>query len=202
MTHTEFGRRIKSNDSKGTDHGVAAPVLFFGAALNTSPSAVVGTPHPVPGMIGTSPELPPNEPTVADDVPMQFDYRQVYTSVMQDWLCMSKAQADAVLGREYQKLPIFATTQLSTPKFDNSSFLTVYPNPVSNNQINIRFATSLNDNIAVAVYNIQGAKVFDSKFAVSGSTLNFSINNRLSSGTYILEVVTNGARHTEKLLIL
>jgi uncharacterized protein (DUF1501 family) len=203
MTHTEFGRRIKSNDSKGTDHGVAAPVLLFGAGLNTGSSAVLNEVQTATGMIGASPTLPPNEPTVADDVPMQFDYRQVYTSIMQDWLCMSKAQADAALGKSYTKLPIFASTQLSTPKFDNnSSFLTIYPNPVSNNQINIRFATSLNDNIAVAVYNIQGVKVFDSKFVVNGNTLNFSINNRLSSGTYILEVVTNGASHTEKLLIL
>ncbi|HEX8575887.1 MAG TPA: DUF1501 domain-containing protein [Flavobacterium sp.] len=201
MTHSEFGRRVVSNDSRGTDHGTAAPVLFFGAALNTSPSAVAGTAHPIPGMIGTSPDLPANA-TVDDEVPMQFDYRQVYSSIMQDWLCMSEAQATAALGRPYAKLPIFASTQLSTPKFDNSSFLTIYPNPVSNNQINIKFATYLNDNIAVAVYNIQGVKVFDSKFVVNGSTLNFSINNRLSSGTYILEVITNGARHTEKLLIL
>lgn len=33
MTFSEFGRRIKSNASVGTDHGTAAPVLFFGAAV-------------------------------------------------------------------------------------------------------------------------------------------------------------------------
>jgi uncharacterized protein (DUF1501 family) len=30
MTFSEFGRRIKSNSSLGTDHGAAAPVILFG----------------------------------------------------------------------------------------------------------------------------------------------------------------------------
>ncbi|HEU4497020.1 MAG TPA: T9SS type A sorting domain-containing protein, partial [Flavobacterium sp.] len=193
----------KSNDSRGTDHGTAVPVLFFGAALNTNPSDVAGTAHPVPGMIGTSPVLPDlDDITVADDVPMQFDYRQVYTSVLQDWLCMTEAQATAVFGRPFAKLPIFApSSPLSSPKFENS-FLTIYPNPVSGGQININFGTSLSSEITVSIYSLQGAKVFGGRFAASGSTLSFNIDSRLSSGTYILEVAADGAKHTEKLLIL
>ena len=60
MTFSEFGRRIKSNASLGTDHGSAAPVMFFGSALNTSPTQVAATQYPVPGMIGASPNLPLN----------------------------------------------------------------------------------------------------------------------------------------------
>ncbi len=30
MTFSEFGRRIKSNASLGTDHGAAAPLMLFG----------------------------------------------------------------------------------------------------------------------------------------------------------------------------
>ena len=32
MTFSEFGRRIKSNSSVGTDHGAAAPMFVFGKA--------------------------------------------------------------------------------------------------------------------------------------------------------------------------
>ncbi|MFN8282424.1 MAG: DUF1501 domain-containing protein [Chitinophagales bacterium] len=106
MTFSEFGRRIKSNASNGTDHGSSAPVIFFGAALNTNLANVASTPYPVPGMIGTSPLLPASA-TVNDQVPMQFDFRQIYSTIMQDWLCMSKADADAVLGGSFTKLPIF-----------------------------------------------------------------------------------------------
>ncbi|NJO25275.1 MAG: DUF1501 domain-containing protein, partial [Bacteroidia bacterium] len=45
MTFSEFGRRIINNASMGTDHGVAAPVMFFGSSLNA-------------GMIGNSPDIP------------------------------------------------------------------------------------------------------------------------------------------------
>lgn len=106
MTFSEFGRKIKSNSSIGTDHGAAAPVFFFGGALNTNPSTVAGTNYPVPGMIGSSPAIPVSA-TVNDQVPMQFDYRQIYSTIMQDWLCMSSADAAAILGASYTKLPIF-----------------------------------------------------------------------------------------------
>ncbi|MEM9867280.1 MAG: DUF1501 domain-containing protein, partial [Bacteroidota bacterium] len=36
MTFSEFGRRIFENGSLGTDHGKAAPTLFFGSGLNGS----------------------------------------------------------------------------------------------------------------------------------------------------------------------
>ena len=35
LTFTEFGRRAKSNDSYGTDHGTATPVFVFGTKLNS-----------------------------------------------------------------------------------------------------------------------------------------------------------------------
>ena len=111
MTFSEFGRRVKSNASIGTDHGTAAPVMFFGAALNTNQAAVAGTANPVPGMIGTSPALP----TTIDNntlLPMQYDFRQLYASVMQDWLCLSATETDNVLGSTYARLPIFKSAAL------------------------------------------------------------------------------------------
>lgn len=111
MTFSEFGRRITSNASLGTDHGTGAPILLFGTALNTDPSMVAGTEQPVPGMIGTSPIIPPNA-TVQTQIPMQFDYRQVYTTIMQDWLCMTPAETDTVLGGTFQKIPILQSMSI------------------------------------------------------------------------------------------
>ena len=98
MTFSEFGRRIKSNDSVGTDHGTAAPVFFFGAAVQGS-------------VIGTSPNIPLNA-TVNDQVPMQYDFRQLYATVMQDWLCLTPAESQTVLGSSFTKLPIFQSQVL------------------------------------------------------------------------------------------
>ncbi len=111
MTFSEFGRRIKSNDSFGTDHGVGAPVFFFGAALNQKADPGRSSAMRVKGMIGEAPELP-EQATVYDQIAMQFDYRQIYTTVMQDWLGLTKPEADAVLGGSFEKLPIFKDVEI------------------------------------------------------------------------------------------
>ncbi len=98
MTFSEFGRRIKSNASIGTDHGTSAPVIFFGAAVQG-------------GVIGTSPNIPLTA-TVSDQVPMQHDFRQLYATVMQDWLCLTDAESQTVLGSTFTKLPIFKSAPL------------------------------------------------------------------------------------------
>lgn len=93
MTFSEFGRRVIANTSVGTDHGSGAPVIFFGAALNG-------------GVTGTSPVLPTN-PTSSTQVPLQYDFRQLYATVMQKWLCMTPAQSQTILNGTYATIPIF-----------------------------------------------------------------------------------------------
>jgi hypothetical protein len=46
-------------------------------------------------MIGSSPNIPLNA-SVSDQIAMQFDFRQIYSSIMQD--CMSEAQTAEVFG--------------------------------------------------------------------------------------------------------
>jgi len=90
MTFSEFGRRIKSNASGGTDHGAAAPVFYFG---NKVKSAV----------IGNNPTIPTNV-TVNDNVPMQNDFRSLYTSVLQNWFNLQPADVQQVLNGTYPVL--------------------------------------------------------------------------------------------------
>lgn len=111
MTFSEFGRRIKSNDSLGTDHGVGAPVFFFGTSLNQESNPLGNSAMRIKGMIGEAPDLPVNA-TVNDQIAMQFDYRQIYTTVMQDWLGMTKQEADNVLGGSFARLPIFQSVEI------------------------------------------------------------------------------------------
>jgi uncharacterized protein (DUF1501 family) len=93
MNFTEFGRRIKSNNSTGTDHGTATPVFVIGKNVN-------------PVIIGTSPDIPLNA-TVDDNVPMQHDFRSVYYTILKDWFELNAAQLNAVLFKAYTLLPIF-----------------------------------------------------------------------------------------------
>lgn len=201
MTFSEFGRRIKSNASMGTDHGSGAPVLFFGGALNTSPTQVANTTYPVPGMIGTSPVLPTNA-TVSDQVPMQFDYRQLYTTVMQDWLCMSETEANQVLGGNYVKLPIFNPTLINSITFDEGDFTTVtlYPNPSPDGQLKVKFADVVNASIQFTIYSINGSLLSNFIVYVNSTTATLELN-QLATGTYILAVDWNGKVVYKKFII-
>lgn len=93
MTFSEFGRRVINNTSTGTDHGSGAPVIFFGALLNG-------------GVTGTSPVLPAN-PTASTQVPLQYDYRQLYATIMQKWFCMTPTESQTVLNGTFATVPIF-----------------------------------------------------------------------------------------------
>ena len=201
MTFSEFGRRIKSNSSMGTDHGAGAPVLFFGGALNTSASQVANTAYPIPGMIGNSPTLPTNA-SVNDQVPMQFDYRQLYTTVMQDWLCMSESEATQVLGGNYVKLPIFDSTLLSNINFEEKNNLDIllYPNPSSDGTINLQFPELVKAHLQFTVYSINGNLIENSISHVEENKVNLNYSN-LASGTYILSIDWNGQKIYKKFII-
>jgi uncharacterized protein (DUF1501 family) len=201
MTFSEFGRRLKSNDSMGTDHGTIAPIIFFGAALNTGKRNVEETDHPISGMIGKSPDLPQNA-DVNDEIPMQFDYRQVYSSIMQDWLCMTQAQATAVLGGTFEKLPIFKNGLFQTGTFYDDAFISIFPNPVTSSQINIQFNDFFTATVNIIIYSIQGTKIFGNAYDVDGDILSFNTNTYLATGTYVLELEYNGTKFRKKMLVM
>jgi len=70
MTFSEFGRRPNENESRGTDHGTAAPLFILG-------SKVKG------GLHGSAPSL-----KLAKNQDLQFstDFRNVYATVLDRWL--------------------------------------------------------------------------------------------------------------------
>jgi len=74
MTFSEFGRRIFENGSNGTDHGKAAPTLFFGSGLNGS------------AFVGDHPTL--EDPDGRGNLKYTMDFRDLYATVLAEWLCV------------------------------------------------------------------------------------------------------------------
>jgi len=74
MTFSEFGRRIFENGSNGTDHGKAAPTLFFGSGLNGS------------AFVGEHPTL--EDPDGRGNLEYTMDFRDLYATVLAEWLCV------------------------------------------------------------------------------------------------------------------
>ncbi|MCC6753107.1 MAG: DUF1501 domain-containing protein [Saprospiraceae bacterium] len=122
MVFSEFGRRIVSNASRGTDHGAAQPMFVFGSKV-------------VPGaVIGNNPVIDPQS-KVNSNLPMQYDYRSIYASILGDWFCVPEADLENILLRNYQKLPILDPTNcIPTSVHDRNeklgeNIVYAYPNP-------------------------------------------------------------------------
>ncbi|HMQ49818.1 MAG TPA: DUF1501 domain-containing protein [Saprospiraceae bacterium] len=130
MTFSEFGRRIISNDSNGTDHGAAAPMFVFGH-------------HVDGGVLGDNPNIP-NNAQWDDNIPMQYDFRSIYSSVLKDWFCVPGEDIEGIMLHDFQSLPILspsACTPTSTRDLNHlagKQLLDVWPNPFSQ-QVRLQF---------------------------------------------------------------
>jgi uncharacterized protein (DUF1501 family) len=92
MTFSEFGRTINSNGSMGTDHGTAAPMFIFGNRINDD-------------VLGSSPEIP-EVANWDDNLEVEFDFRHIYASILDQWMGADTETEKAALLKEFPKLPI------------------------------------------------------------------------------------------------
>ncbi|MGI9547194.1 MAG: DUF1501 domain-containing protein [Flavobacteriaceae bacterium] len=91
MTFSEFGRRIFENGSNGTDHGKAAPTLFFGSGLNGS------------AFVGEHPAL--DTPNSRGNLEYTMDFRDLYATVLAEWLCVPIPLVEQhLLGHAYNPI--------------------------------------------------------------------------------------------------
>jgi len=88
MTFSEFGRTVKENGRRGTNHGNAAPIFLAGGKLKG-------------GLVGRHPSL-----TDLDNDALKFhtDFRQVYATVLDRWLGF---ESKKILGRPFDSLDVF-----------------------------------------------------------------------------------------------
>lgn len=86
---SEFGRRVKENASRGTDHGAAAPMFLAGGRLRAS-------------LVGDHPSL-----TDLEDGDLKFhtDFRCIYASLLEQWLGVP---SKPLLGGNFEPLPLIS----------------------------------------------------------------------------------------------
>ena len=132
MTYSEFGRRIKSNSSVGTDHGAASPLFVFGKPVQG-------------GVLGDNPAIPAAA-TVNDNVPMQYDFRSIYATLLEKWFCLPKTTVQGLfppgVNGQLQDLPLIKSGVCTTavPNTSGSSVINNYPNPFTS-KTTITFST-------------------------------------------------------------
>lgn len=171
MTFSEFGRRIKSNASLGTDHGAAAPLLLFGK-------------HVKKGILGTSPDIPSNI-DVVNNVPFQYDFRSVYASVLERWFCVKQPLLDQLLLRNYQSLPLIKGGPCGLPDdpdvTNNESDklkLKLWPNPYVLN--------------ATLQFSTNGGHTLIQQINSLGQVVRILTNKEYTAGTYNIDIYDDG----------
>lgn len=90
MVFSEFGRRVEENGSVGTDHGKGNSMMLLGTKLAKT------------GFFNSDPDL---NNLLAGDLGFEFDFRQVYASVLNNWL---EVDSKPILKTDYQPLNLFS----------------------------------------------------------------------------------------------
>jgi hypothetical protein len=189
ITFSEFGRRIKSNSSAGTDHGAAAPLFIFG-------SNAIRMVH------GNNPDIPVSA-TVNDNIPMQYDFRSVYASMLQDWLCVKQEDLQQIMLNNFQNIPLVNTSACNTsiPNTSGKSLISNYPNPFNLNT-NITFTTA-GGHTLIQILNTLGQLVatpLDKVIPVAG-TYNISWSSyKLSTGVYYARLQNGSIQQVKSML--
>ena len=188
MTFSEFGRRIKSNASLGTDHGAAAPLFMFG-------NKVKG------GLYGSNPNIPANVGT-GDNIPMQFDFRQVYASILKDWFEVSETDLNAILMKSFNSIPVIDNSTTSIEQISKNTIqLDNYPNPASDYTI-IRYEVK-SSNISLTLFDSSGKEIgiLHEGFQQSG-LFEFRLDTTgLSEGNYYYQLKSGNHSSTKILMI-
>ena len=192
MTFSEFGRRIKSNGSVGTDHGAAAPMILFGTQVSG-------------GAIGTNPFLP-TTPTASDNIPYQYDFRSVYWSFMKRWLCQDDPSLLNTMLRNFQELNVVSNAECTPPppipQLEQLSLVNAYPNPVIS-ETSVEFKMLEPGHILIELVAPQGRvikTIYENQNEPVG-TLTRRVNlSGLKMGTYYIRYQTSTKSQMKPIL--
>ncbi|MFT3750171.1 MAG: DUF1501 domain-containing protein [Agriterribacter sp.] len=190
FTFSEFGRRIKSNYSMGTDHGVAAPMLVFGSKVQ-------------PGVLGSNPSISSNV-SVNDNIPHQYDYRSVYASVLEKWFCADSSALQSILLKNFQSLPIIQDGSCNgineLNKKAGINLISNYPNPFTS-QTTVKYITQ-GGHTLVQVIDCMGrvVSVLVDKDQI-GNTYTLQFNSTgLAPGVYYLRLQNGPLQQVKPIL--
>lgn len=187
VTFSEFGRTILSNGSGGTDHGSAAPMILFG-------NSVQG------GVSGSNPVLDSGM-TYADNLPYEFDFKNVYSSIFEEWFCADKTVVNEVMRNEYDPIGLIENSPCSVVStrethFPKDRWVSLIENPIRQE---ILIQSKKKDRIMrIRITTVDGHVLINrtlyGRHSFSTSALG------LKQGIYFLEIYQGGQINTLKMM--
>ena len=200
LTTSEFGRRISSNGSFGTDHGTGAPMFLFGRGV-------------IPGVLGANPDLSPG----INNVQMQFDYRRLYANILHDWMGVDKnvisneiffgnfIDGTAPDGSTFEPLTVASGDRiLGVDNFIAKRFKLndCYPNP-ARNKTSITYQVNSVLQVKVSLLDIKGNLVktlVDEQKTPGKHKIEVDLTG-LKAGIYLYRMETGIINETKKLVV-
>ena len=145
MTFSEFGRRANSNNSKGTDHGVAAPMFVFGSSLK---HRTIGQNPDLTNLTGQSGNK---------DIGMQIDFRRVYTDILNDWFGSAHTTTNSLLFHEFPTVSLFSDTveTVASGNWKDKNVWTVGRMPFANEYVKVNAGHTMIVDQTIMVKNIR-----------------------------------------------
>ncbi len=201
VTTSEFGRRIYSNGSYGTDHGTGGPIFIFGKGVQ-------------PGVVGKVPDLSPEK----DNIEMQFDYRQIYANLLKDWMLVDEqvinndiffgdfinGPIEGVKAENLGALPLASDVIAGAEGFVSSRFALegCYPNPAKQ-ATTVKFKVNTADQVYIDLLDSTGknVKVLVKGFYEPGTHQEVVSLVSLQPGIYICQLKTGFFKESKKLVI-
>lgn len=180
MTFSEFGRRIISNGSLGTDHGAAAPMFIFGNNV-------------VPGILGENPQIPSNA-TKKDNLPWKYDFKQIYGSILEQWFGSTESERSNVLLDDFSTVPVIKSAAVSAQDNVMDKEFKVYPNPV-NELATVSFAAT-GEETNIEIRDTHGKRMellYHGNPGVGLHSLQWNAT-RLPAGSYFVVLQTGRSR--------
>lgn len=182
---TEFGRRIKSNDSLGTDHGTSWPAIIFGTKVNA-------------GIIGKNPTIPAVV-TKSDNLAMQYDFRSIYTGIYRQWFGLETTDVNQLLGASFPEMQVISKATV-VPVEHSISDLKLYPNPITD-QATLEFE-STGEMTHISVYSNSGELIRliqSDRFPAGQQSILLQLGH-LRSGMYQLVIRQNNNQKALKFV--
>ena len=159
----------------------------------------------MPGILGDNPDIPEN-PGVQDAIPMQYDFRNVYGTVLMDWFEVEEEEVRSLLHSEFQYLPVLqpcsAINAQEALNFEQEIEVSSFPNPFRNWAI-IRFRTD-GEWVHLSIFNSLGneIRVLTNRRLPSGQhEVKFDAHG-LPAGNYYFRLQLDGRQKTKRMLKL
>ncbi len=200
VTFSEFGRQVRENGSTGTDHGDLAPFFVIGNAAAA-------------GILGDHPVFTNQTSFYYNQNQRRYDYRQIFGSLLQDWLgastsLMVTSELDYyVTGNQKvdvisnsQKAGTVCATTLGTTNVTSEKGIKIYPVPASQ-YVYVDVENSRNAEIRYQMMDMSGRVILQHNEKPVSGRIEINVSS-VPQGAYVLKLTIDSQEITKKIMVV